>query len=252
MTEKATTATPSNGTTDKAPVGAEVATRATGPLVSEQGRTSIADTVVSKIAGIATREISGVHDLGGGTARAVGALRERIPGSRTNLSQGVGRRGGRAAGRRRPRHRRRVRRLDRRPRRARSAATSSRSVERMTGLEVTEVNITVHDIFLDDGTDDARRDRPRRVTARPDRGGSRRAGRPGGRGRAVGPRRARAARRCRRRGRDLPARPPGRRGPAARRRVRGARQHRLRRLARARRPTWSAPPSHPSSGPRST
>ena len=58
-------------------------------LVSEQGRTSISDTVVSKIAGIATREISGVHDLGGGASRAVGAVRERIPGSRTNLSQGV-------------------------------------------------------------------------------------------------------------------------------------------------------------------
>ena len=52
-----------------------VKTAPTGPLVSDQGRTSIADAVVSKIAGIATREVSGVHDLGGNTARAVGGGR---------------------------------------------------------------------------------------------------------------------------------------------------------------------------------
>ena len=32
-------------------------------LVTERGRTRIADTVVAKVAGIATREISGVHSL---------------------------------------------------------------------------------------------------------------------------------------------------------------------------------------------
>lgn len=50
-------------------------------LVSTQGKTIIADAVVAKIAGIATREINGVYDVGGGgTARAVGgALRDRIP-----------------------------------------------------------------------------------------------------------------------------------------------------------------------------
>jgi len=35
-------------------------------LVTQQGKTTIADTVLAKIAGIATREISGVHDLGAG------------------------------------------------------------------------------------------------------------------------------------------------------------------------------------------
>lgn len=124
-------------------------------LDSEQGKTSIADTVVSKIAGIATREVSGVFSLGGGGARAVGALRERIPGSRTNFSQGVTVEVGErqaaididlvsefgvaiadlAAGVRR---------------------NVIASVERMTGLEVSEVNITVHDVHLaseDDGED---------------------------------------------------------------------------------------------------
>ncbi len=53
------------------------------------GRTQIADVVVSKIAGLAAREIGGVHALGGGAARAFGAFRERIPGGTTNASQGV-------------------------------------------------------------------------------------------------------------------------------------------------------------------
>lgn len=122
-------------------------------LNSSQGKTTIADTVVSKIAGIATREVDGVHDVGGGTARAVGQLRERIPGSRSNLSQGVSVEVGErqaaidldivadygvaiadlAAGIRR---------------------NVINSVERMTGLDVTEVNVTVHDVFLDTGEDD--------------------------------------------------------------------------------------------------
>ena len=63
--------------------------QADGPLLTSEGRTTIADTVVSKIAGIAAREVNGVHDLGGSAARTVGALRERIPGSSTNLSQGI-------------------------------------------------------------------------------------------------------------------------------------------------------------------
>ena len=38
---------------------------------------------------MATREISGVYKLGGGAARAFGAIRERIPGQAESLSQGV-------------------------------------------------------------------------------------------------------------------------------------------------------------------
>ncbi|MGB3772762.1 MAG: Asp23/Gls24 family envelope stress response protein [Rhodococcus sp. (in: high G+C Gram-positive bacteria)] len=114
---------------------------------SSGGRTSIADVVVSKIAGIATREVQGVHELGGGATRAIGALRERIPGARVNHSQGVSVEVGEsqaavdldivadygvamadlASGIRR---------------------NVIDAVERMTGLEVTEVNITVHDVYL--------------------------------------------------------------------------------------------------------
>jgi uncharacterized alkaline shock family protein YloU len=58
-----------------------VQTRERGELGSEQGKTTIADVVVQKIAGVAAREVPGVYELGGGTARAMGAIRERIPGS---------------------------------------------------------------------------------------------------------------------------------------------------------------------------
>jgi uncharacterized alkaline shock family protein YloU len=135
-------------------VGKQVANRTTD-LVGSDGRTTIADVVVSKIAGIATREVQGVHDVGGSASRAIGALRERIPGGTVNQSQGVSVEVGErqaavdidlvadygvsiadlAAGVRR------------------NVITA---VERMTGLEVTEVNITVHDVYLaDDESEDS-------------------------------------------------------------------------------------------------
>ena len=116
-------------------------------LITEHGRTTIADTVVSKIAGIACRETPGVHAVGGGAARAVGALRERIPGSRTNHSQGVGVEVG---------ERQTAIDLDIVVEYGQDmsalAATIRRNVvtavEKMSALEVTEVNITVHDVHL--------------------------------------------------------------------------------------------------------
>ncbi len=123
-------------------------------LDSAQGRTTIADTVVSKIAGIAARDVVGVHALGGGATRAVASLRDRIPGGRTNYSQGVAVEVGEkqaavdvdivaeygvsiadlAAGIR---------------------ENVITAVERMTGLQVTEVNVVVHDVFVDNGEDEA-------------------------------------------------------------------------------------------------
>lgn len=116
-------------------------------LVTPTGSTTIADVVVSKIAGLATKEVSGVYALGGGPARAIGQLRERIPGARTNHSQGVSVEVGEieaavdidlvaeyglsiqdvAQGVRR---------------------NVIGSVERMTGLRVVEVNVVVNDVHL--------------------------------------------------------------------------------------------------------
>jgi len=51
------------------------------------GATVIADGVIATIAGIATQGVPGVYAVGGGVARALGAIREAI--SRTDRGQGV-------------------------------------------------------------------------------------------------------------------------------------------------------------------
>jgi uncharacterized alkaline shock family protein YloU len=58
-------------------------------LPAERGTTTIANEVVEKIAGIAAREVPGVYDLGGDTARVLTAVRERLHLGDESKAQGV-------------------------------------------------------------------------------------------------------------------------------------------------------------------
>ncbi len=58
-------------------------------LHTDRGDTTIEETVVQKLAGMATREVPGVYAMGSAARRAFSALTERIPGSQTNVSGGV-------------------------------------------------------------------------------------------------------------------------------------------------------------------
>ncbi|MGI8749752.1 MAG: Asp23/Gls24 family envelope stress response protein [Thermoleophilaceae bacterium] len=60
----------------------------TGPLDSGRGTTAIDDAVVTKVAGIAAREVRGVFELGGGAARAFGNVTQRV-GIGDDRTQGV-------------------------------------------------------------------------------------------------------------------------------------------------------------------
>lgn len=121
-----------------------------------KGKTTIADSVVSTIAGIATRETSGVYAMGGGASRALGAVRGRMGSD--DLTRGVkvevgekqtaidltvvveyGTPIAKAA--------------------ENIQSGVSDAVESMTGLEVAEVNISVLDVHVpgeDDENDDDR------------------------------------------------------------------------------------------------
>jgi uncharacterized alkaline shock family protein YloU len=58
-------------------------------IQEERGTTTIANEVVEKIAGIAAREVPGVYDTGGDTARMLTAVRERIGLGEGEADQGV-------------------------------------------------------------------------------------------------------------------------------------------------------------------
>jgi uncharacterized alkaline shock family protein YloU len=58
-------------------------------LVSEHGKTTIADSVVAKIVAMATREVGGVYAMGAGASRLFGSVRERVPGVQASVTQGV-------------------------------------------------------------------------------------------------------------------------------------------------------------------
>ena len=53
--------------------------RSQSPLQTERGSTSISDSVVSKIAGIASQEVDGIR-MGSGTSQSVGGVLDTITG----------------------------------------------------------------------------------------------------------------------------------------------------------------------------
>lgn len=131
-----------------------------GGLVTPMGTTSIESGVVAKVAGMAAREIPGVYDMGASTARAFGTVRGMV-GGQQNVMQGVS--------------------VEVGERQAAAdlqlvvdygvaipdVATAVRrnvitAVERMCGLEVTEVNIKVADVHMpgQDGDGDRSGEQP--------------------------------------------------------------------------------------------
>ena len=116
------------------------------PLESGRGSTVIANLVVTKVAGIAAREVPGVHTLGGGTSRAIGAMTQRV-GIGDERTQGVSVEvGEREAavdltmvidyGESIPQVAQQVR------------DNVIKRIEGITGLSVTEVNVNVDDLYF--------------------------------------------------------------------------------------------------------
>jgi uncharacterized alkaline shock family protein YloU len=126
-----------------------------GGAPASRGRTTVADVVVEKIAGMAARDVPGVYALGSGFARSMGTMRERMPGagSGKSVTRGVSVEVGEkqaaidleivvdygvsitdVAGE------------------VRESVISA--VERMADREVVEVNITVSDVKLPDEEDE--------------------------------------------------------------------------------------------------
>ena len=131
-----------------------------GSSSGERGRTTIADGVVEKIAGLAARDVVGVHAMGSGFARTFGAVRDRVPGGTrsASVSRGVKAEVGEVQTA-----------LDLEivveygyaitdvARDVRENVVTA--VERMTGLEVVEVNIAVSDVKLPEEEDEEQESR---------------------------------------------------------------------------------------------
>ena len=114
------------------------------PLQTERGSTTISDSVVSKIAGIAAQEVDGIR-MGSGATQAVGGILGSITGG--SQTQGVSVEVGQeeaaldltltaAYGKSIPQLAEAVRR------------NVINRVENLVGLRVTEVNVTVSNVFF--------------------------------------------------------------------------------------------------------
>lgn len=141
---------------------------ATNTTATSRGTTTVADSVVAKVAGIAAQDIAGVYALGGGAARALGTLREAV--GQKDLTQGVSVEVGQtqvAVD---------VTLVVEYPHPLQKVADDVRdaiyaAVEDVVGMEVTEVNVSITDIHIsgddsDDKHSDDRRGEDSRVDTR--------------------------------------------------------------------------------------
>lgn len=127
------------------PTPATIAGAVSPTSSTPQGTTTIADSVVAKVAGIAAGQVAGVYALGGGAARALGAIRGVMGG--TDHAQGVSVEVGEtqvAAD---------IAIIAEYPLPLQDIADRIRAavidaIETLIGLDVTEVNITISDIHI--------------------------------------------------------------------------------------------------------
>jgi uncharacterized alkaline shock family protein YloU len=122
-------------------------------LKTDRGTTSIADSVVAKIVGLATREIPGVQAMGKSVARTMGALKSALPvvdadATTQGVSVEVGERQAAVD-------------VDIVAYYGQSIVDVAEAVRRnilarvegMTGLDVVEVNVTVDDVYIEGSED---------------------------------------------------------------------------------------------------
>jgi uncharacterized alkaline shock family protein YloU len=133
-------------------------TAAATNVSSGAGKTVIDDTVVAKVAGIAAREVSGVYALGGGAARAIGAIRSAI--GNEDHGQGVkvevGERQVAAD----------VTIVAEYPVSLQEVAEGVRksvgnAIQHIIGMEIAEINVTIQDVHIpgdDDNDDDSKKE----------------------------------------------------------------------------------------------
>ncbi len=124
-------------------------------LQTEHGMTSIASSVVAKIAGMAAQEIPGVQAMGKSMTRTFGSIRSKVPGGGAPAStQGVSVEVG---------ERQAAVDIDIVVYYGQSIVETANAIrenvieriEGMTGLEVVEVNISVDDLYLESNDDDS-------------------------------------------------------------------------------------------------
>ncbi|MFD4987189.1 Asp23/Gls24 family envelope stress response protein [Streptomyces sp. NPDC058374] len=133
--------------------GSATSTGGAGRNGSVKGRTTIADSVVATIAGIAARETPGVHAMGGGMSRALGAVRNKVSSGGDDPARGVKVEVG---------EKQAAADLDVVVEYGESISdvaeqirsNVARAIQQMTALEVVEINISVGDVHIEGEDDD--------------------------------------------------------------------------------------------------